>query len=489
MENRARRIADHIIEQDYVKVVSHIDADGITAGSIASASLTRAGICHDVEFVKQLDDSAISRLREESSKLIWFTDLGSGMINSLEGLDYIICDHHELPLDQGLEPGHLSVGQRTDLMEFLKVHTAAGADKKDDWRHLNPHLFGKEGSLEISGAGLAYLVSRALSDSNFDLSALAVVGAVGDLQSRKNRRLIGLNRIILKDSLKADVVNVITDINLFGRETRPVHKMLQYSTDPVLPGITGHRNNAVAFLDDLEIIQQSDEGWIRWTELSKDDKKKILSSLAVLLVDKGFGHEPAISLLGEVYELKGEVKNTALHDAKEFSTLLNSCGRYSKPHLGLQVCLGDRGEGLEKALTMLQGHRRRLVDSLKVVREIGIEVMDNIQYFYAGSRIPDGIVGIVATMVLGEDDVDPSKPILGIVDSMDDEGKLKISSRGTTPLVRKGLKLNEVMSRGAMKYQGIGGGHNIAAGATILKENRDDFLSFVDDLIGKQLSD
>ena len=51
--------------------------------------------------------------------------------------------------------------------------------------HINPHLVGADGALHISGSGTSFLLARALaatSEGNDDLAALAVVGAVGDLQ-------------------------------------------------------------------------------------------------------------------------------------------------------------------------------------------------------------------------------------------------------------------------------------------------------------------
>ena len=55
MQDTALSIANKLKDQDLVKIVTHIDADGITAGSIASAALEREGIAHEIEFVKKLD--------------------------------------------------------------------------------------------------------------------------------------------------------------------------------------------------------------------------------------------------------------------------------------------------------------------------------------------------------------------------------------------------------------------------------------------------
>ena len=488
METRAAELAQVIEKKNFVKIVTHIDADGITAGSIASIILERRGISHKVEFLKQLDIAAIDRLKDEGNPLVWFTDLGAGMIEHLEGLECIICDHHVPSVGTGKKPPRLEREQITDILAFSEAYTNnSGVVGSVLPLHLNPHLFGRDGSYDMSGAGAAYLVGKAISPDNRDLAALAIVGAVGDIQAARERRVTGTNRDILKDGIDAGVLNALTDICFFGRETRPVYKLLQYSSDIILPGLSNHEGNSVTFLEDLGIVQKDGERWLSWTELSLDDRRKIVSELAKLLIEKGFGHDAALKLIGEVYELPQEKVNTELRDTKEFSTLLNSCGRYKNAYVGYRVCVGDRGEYLNKALGLLRGHRQTLVDCLKIVKESGLVIREKLQYFDGGDRIPESVVGIVANMVLSQDEVDSSLPVFGFTNSEDD-GMIKVSGRGTQALVSKGLKLNEVMNVAAGKLGGIGGGHNIAAGATIPEKNKEDFLIMAEALIVSQIT-
>jgi len=201
LQDTALKIAEKLREQDYVKIVTHIDADGITAGSIASIALEREGIEHEVEFVKKLDETKIQQLKDEvknseyKSHLIWFTDLGTGQIQFMDGLDCIISDHHS---PESI-PNNINLESRVDILLFSE---AVKESQMNNGTHLNPHLFGHDGSLEISGAGTVYLVAKALNpDKNLDLSILAIVGAVGDLQDSANRKLIGLNCDILNDAV------------------------------------------------------------------------------------------------------------------------------------------------------------------------------------------------------------------------------------------------------------------------------------------------
>lgn len=109
--------------------------------------------------------------------------------------------------------------------------------------------------------------------------------------------------------------------------------------------------------------------------------------------------------------------------------------------------------------------------------------LDSIQYFDAGDRILDTIVGIVAGMSFQT--ADRRKPILAFASSED--GRLKVSARGTQDLVRAGLNLAEAVSKAAEEVGGVGGGHNVAAGATIPPEAKDEFLKIIDCIVGGQL--
>ena len=176
MFKRAEKLGEIVKNSKEIHIVTHIDADGITAGSIAYQTLKRLGKEHSIEFVKQLDEEVFNRLQNENHELVWFTDLGSSISNKYPEINKVITDHHACP------------------------------ESSDHSFHLNPHLFGLDGSYEISGGGVTYLVSRAINKKNMDLSSLGIVGACGDLQDRRFLKLNGINRDILKDGEKVGTI-------------------------------------------------------------------------------------------------------------------------------------------------------------------------------------------------------------------------------------------------------------------------------------------
>jgi RecJ-like exonuclease len=474
-ENRAREIAEYLKGHREIQIVSHIDADGITAGTIASQALNRCGIEHDVRFVKKLDEKEIESLKNANLGLVWFTDLGSGALPMLDGMNAVICDHH-VPA--------VTAMSRMDRMNILSY---VDMPKTEFKYHLNPHLVGRDGANDLSGAGATYLVAREMDKNNHDLASLAVVGAVGDLQDTKNLRLEGTNRAILADAKKAKVLEWKKDVRYFGRETRPLFKFLQYANDPIIPGVSGKEEACIGFLSELGIPMKDEEQWRRWIDLTRTEKSIIASEIVKLLISKGFGHETAKRLIGEVYILTKEEEGTELRDAKEFATLLNSCGRYDKAEIGYQVCLGDRGDWLDRALVLLRGHRRTLVDMLQLIGETGITELEHVQYFHGHDKIPENITGTLAGMLLGGGAARIDLPMMGF--ALTEEGDIKVSARTTRTLVQKGLDLSVVMKKSAEEVGGVGGGHNIAAGATIPRGCEEDFLKIAQQLVKEQLSD
>ena len=448
---KAKECAEHIKKHSCALVVSHIDADGLTSAAIMGKALERAGIDSRIIFLRQLDPKNLQEIADMNPQLVIFTDLGSGMLEPIRSLklNAVIADHHQ---PQG----------------------------KHEY-HLNPHIFGLNGGVEVSGSGMTYFIAREMGD-NGDLSALAIVGAVGDLQHAKHGQLIGLNRTILEEGVKYKVIRHEKDLTLFGRQTRPVFKLLQYSTDIYFPGLTGNEEASIEFLKRIGIRQQG-EKWRRWIDLEPSEKQKIVSALIQFGLTSGMAGFKVERLVGEVYTLLCEREGTEVRDASEFSTLLNSTARYDHADIGLSVCMGDRGKSLDEACVLLSEHRKNLVEGLNFVKEKGITEMKNLQYFDSGNLIRETIVGIVAGMSASFVN-NRNLPIIAFADS---DGGVKVSSRGNQDLIRKGLNLGAAISEAAKSVGGTGGGHDIAAGAFIPKEAKNEFLRILDMKIGLQI--
>jgi RecJ-like exonuclease len=88
-------------------------------------------------------------------------------------------------------------------------------------------------------------------------------------------------------------------------------------------------------------------------------------------------------------------------------------------------------------------------------------------------------------MLLNTEDVDKELPLIGF--AFTENGDVKVSARATQSLVDRGLDLATVLTLAAKELNGVGGGHNIAAGATIPKGKEEEFLQIVEREIKLQL--
>ncbi|ELY64647.1 DHH family phosphoesterase [Natronococcus jeotgali] len=502
LAERATACAEHLRDRDRVLLASHIDADGLTSAAIAATALERAAIPFEAVFEKQLDEAAIDDIAATEYDTVLFTDFGSGQLETIGNHEDagaftpVVADHHQ-PADRDTE------------------------------YHLNPLLFGIDGASELSGAGASYVLARALADvtdaptdgvaadggtataraDNRDLAALAVVGAVGDMQA-SGGELHGANEGIVAEGVEAGVLETGTDLALYGKQTRPLPKFLEYATDVRIPGISGDQGGALRFLDDLDLELKTDGEWRCWAELTAEEKRTVASALVKRAVSRGVPAPKIDRLVGTSYVLCEEPVGTELRDASEFSTLLNATARYERADVGLSVCLGDRDEALDRARTLLRNHRRNLSEGIDLVTEEGVTHEEHVQWFHAGDRIRETIVGIVAGMAMGNDGVSRSKPIIAFAeksaerdaanpsgDAAGEEGggadvaeEVKVSARGTHGLVREGLDLSVVMGEASRAVGGDGGGHDVAAGATVPAGREAEFVERADEIVGEQLS-
>ncbi|MFC3477731.1 single-stranded-DNA-specific exonuclease RecJ [Halobacterium litoreum] len=459
LEARADACADALHDADSVLLASHIDADGLTSAGVASTALERAEIPHDVVFSKQLDEEELAGIAAHDHDTVLFTDFGSGQLD-------IITEHE-------------AAGDFTPVI--ADHHQPADADTE---YHLNPLLEGVDGGKELSGAGASYVLARALlGEDATDLAALAVVGAVGDMQT-VNGELVGANTEIAAEGVEAGVLDTAKDLALYGTQTRPLPKLLEYASEVYVPGITNDEQGAIRFLDGLDVDLHDGGDWRTWADLAHDERQTVVSALVKRAVRNGVSGDEVENLVGTTYTLADEEPGTELRDASEFSTLLNATARYERADVGLAVCLGERGDPLDAARDLLSQHRRNLSEGLDWVKREGVTVEDEIQWFHAEDRIRETIVGIVAGMALGAEETASDRPIVGFGNKNDEE--VKVSARATPALVDDGVDLSVVMREASQAVGGDGGGHTVAAGATVPKGEERAFLDTASDELAAQ---
>ncbi len=194
---RARETAEvikkHLQTDSSFTAISHNDADGLSSAGIMASALTRASARFKVRIVEELREDIVDEISAGKPDIVIFTDIGSGyseLVNSrLDTREVVILDHH--PPD-GKAGGKIA--------------------------QVNPHEFGIDGATMISAAGVTYLVARELDDGNKDLSTLGIVGALGDMQDKNEKRtLAGLNQLLVDDAVSSGNAKVDSDLVVYGR--------------------------------------------------------------------------------------------------------------------------------------------------------------------------------------------------------------------------------------------------------------------------------
>ncbi|VVB66621.1 DHHA1 domain protein [Candidatus Gugararchaeum adminiculabundum] len=426
---KAAEAKEEILKLRQPLVLGHYDCDGICSTAIAHGALNNAGISHRVRNERKLDEKIIHELNSTGEKELLFCDLGSSVaaVQDLKADTIIILDHHPPAHKKGLQ--------------------------------INPHIFGFDGAQDICSAGVAYSVFKEYLD-------VSLVGMIGDMQYPISQKK--LNSIILKEGQEKKAVKVETDITFFGRMSRPLQYFLSYADDPFLPGLTANEEKSAQFVESLGIKLKKGEDFKTYADLDEEEKRELVSGIVTHLESRGM-HEAAKSVIGEVYTLLQRQHGSEFSDAKEFSTIMNACGRNDRADIGISTCLGELGAS-KHALTLLQQHRVNLRNGIEFAQKNYID-LGKFYFLDARGIIDDGIIGVVAGMLYAPK---RTKPIFAC--ALDKEGGIKFSGRGTRLLVANGLDLGKILSQASASVGGAGGGHNIAAGATIPNEKLNEFL-------------
>jgi single-stranded DNA-specific DHH superfamily exonuclease len=430
LKDMARQAADVIEDHEYVRVISHNDADGLTSAAIICQALLRKGIRFHTTIVPRLDSSVVDTVIASAGEkdLIVFCDMGSGQSDMLSGLknSIVILDHH-VPV--GDSPAKVVV---------------------------NPHLAGIDGAMHISASGTTYLVAKALDPANVDLAGLAIAGAVGDKQLMDT-----VNGTILKEATDVGVVSVRKGLRIGDGNIADV---LEYTPEPYLD-ITGDRQKIDEFLGILGL-----QGNI--SELSDEHMKKLASAVALKLAKKSTS-EAVDASIGDVYYLNKEI----VKNVYDMVAILNTCGRMEKAGMAVSIGMRDKTH-LEEARKMAIGYQRSIVGNIKVASDM-LRTGQNIGYLITKDMESTGMVA--STMVRY---INPDMPFVA-VNQVDDI--VKVSARGTRALVTKGLDLAFALREASKAVGGEGGGHNVASGASIPPGTEEQFISKVDEIVGQQL--
>jgi single-stranded-DNA-specific exonuclease len=437
-----------------IAVVTHLDADGITSGSIIARTLARMGARYSVRAVSDMNPSVIEQMKSENRDFYVVTDLGGGWASQLRkslGDKWVIIDHHQIPEEETL----------TD----------------DSGQILNAWKYGIDGGRHVPAGGMAYMVASALDRKNRDLSCIAVVSAVADRQDQGDKKsFLGLNAEILKTAQSLGLVSVDLDIMMTGRETRPLHEALAYTSFPYIDGLTWNREACHALLKNAGIKLKDNGRWRVLAEFSQEEKSAILDAIAKFVATSNKTSTSVLNdLIGYVYTLAGEDKRSQLRDAREFSTMLNACGRIGKAGVGIAICMGDRNAMLGAGEEIVGSYRTTLRNYISTIFSEKWRLVDDGRNAFVNGDglLAEDMLGAVSSLLSGSPSLSGR---LLFVRTLTKDGTYRFSSRKCLDC-KSHANLGLIMRHYAEAFKGAGGGHSAAAGCRIPATALEDFLA------------
>ena len=249
LDAAAAGLADHLLDQEFVEVLAHHDADGIAAASILCHAMLRRGGRFRLRIRSGI---TVAEIPEDSSVLL--CDFGSALQDLPD--DVMVVDHH--------------------MPHFEGDH------------HVNPRLAGIDGDRDLSASGTAYIVAQCMGD-NRDLAGLALLGIIGD-----DQEIDGPNRDIVSEGIANGFITPRRGLRLPGRG---LAEQLSLATNPYIAGFSGVPDTARALVADV-------------TDEDDVDIEALLSRIVLTAAPKA-SHTALCGVWGSTYSLGREVIDEA----------------------------------------------------------------------------------------------------------------------------------------------------------------------------------
>ncbi|MCF7798832.1 DHH family phosphoesterase [Candidatus Woesearchaeota archaeon] len=434
-----------------IEIVSHFDTDGLCAASIIMQALGKENIPFTKTIVQNINNDVLDEI---SGDIVIFLDVGAAKLASIQeklvGKTIYILDHHE---PQGES-------------SFIN--------------HYNPHIEGITQRNAISGAGVAYFFALGMNSENRSLAHLAVLGALGDTQERNG--FMELNNRILQHAIIQKNIKIGQRIRLFGLTSRPVLKVLEYSTDIDIPGVTGSEEGTKQLLDDL-CIQYEWRGRLKkWYNLRPYDQEKLTNK--ILELKKG---TPKEELIMPTYSLTNPDYRQELIDMKEFATIINACGRLEEYDVALNALQADP-VGQQQAIMQLRTYKSAIHESLQLVDALRnnnqLIQTDNYVIINFKDALRSSLAGIIASILSRNKIYKEGVVVCTLAKDSKDATKTKVSLRLNKHT--SGIRLQRILEKITKKFGADAGGHDHAAGAVIKTEDEEAFIKALEKELNSQ---
>lgn len=411
------------IKGENLLVISHFDTDGITSATIILQTLKKINQKFSLKIIKSLTNEFIDSLPKD--KIILFVDLASGSLNQIEKANlkkvYII-DHHEI---------------NEKIPENIEI--------------INPQLYEKQ---KISSSGLAYLFSKKIDSDTKSLAKLAILGMIGD---QLEKDIDSLNHGILEDGEIKRKRGL-----LVYPATRPINRVLEYSSEPFIPGVSGNLKGVMELLRETGLTPEGGK-YKTLLELNDEEMEKLVTSVMLRNPQK------KSEIIGDLFLIKMFGK---LEDAREISAKINACSRAGKPQIAIGLCM-EIQEAKKQAESIHVKYKQELISGIRFIQEIKKIEGPGFSIIPLKDKIKDTMVGTLVS-ILANSSIYPSGTTIFALAIDKENDKIKISARNAG---KTGRNSREILSNIMEYFEGEVGGHEFAAGCTINIDQEEEFIN------------
>ena len=276
----------------------------------------------------------------------------------------------------------------------------------------------------------------------------------------------------MDESIKTLDENIFKDDNVNAKKglmiypsTRPLNRILEYNSNPYIPGVTGNQKGVIELLREsgIEPLKGSYKSII---ELNEEEMKKLTTS--IMLRNPKTNEK---SIIGDIYLLKFFNK---LEDAREMSAMINACSRLGRSDIAIGICM-ENLKSKKKAEEIHAKYKQHLISGLDFASKTEKIEGKGFVIINAKNNILDTIAGTIAS-ILSNSPLYPEGTI--IITMAYYEEKIKVSAR-ICGRESNGKNLREILENVIKDTGGETGGHELAAGCIIDKDKEEDFIKYL----------
>lgn len=423
----ARRLLQR---EDFFRIFSHYDADGVSSALILAETLRRMGKGFHLSFLRSMEREVIGEAQDYP---IILSDLGSDVERDFGSKPVVIVDHHMLS-----KPG-----------------SSKGIS-------LNPREYGYDGTKEACSSTVAFLLSMGIASSNHDLFPAFLAGVIGDKQNVGG--FSGINGKIVEEL--RGMYPSSKDLSLSGKS---ISEAIYLSIEPYFNGLSGNLEASRYLLEHEGIDPDAPVSGLR-----TDEKEKVVDLLTTQLIKQNVAREGYETLVSDIFNFK-----TYGLTGNQLSDYFDAAGRSGRMGLPTSWFMGN-DEAMDEMYNLSTSLRKEALEQIKKSYDSRKE-MKSFHLIYVDSPYLAGVAASVMMIYL----VNGNKPVIALYRNKG----TKISGRATRKLVSGGVNLSSAIGDAASKAGGHGGGHNIAAGGEIPFDREEEFLEYLDKGLGEQIGD